>query len=281
MPVKSFPLMGLFLFLMGCVVSPTLSLDAKAREWGMTRKVIPGAEFRHVVYTHHFGQPRKTLHVYLDGDGSPWINRRWISRDPTPRNPLALRLMAQDSVPSVYLGRPCYHGLANDPPCTPQLWTYGRYSLRVVDSMAVALTHLLGADNFNELVLIGYSGGGALAMLLAERLPQTVAVVTIAGNLNPVAWARHHGYTSLWDSLNPSQQPPLNPVIFQLHLLGGRDQNILPSMVRPAVSRQKHAKLHLLADFDHVCCWWRIWPSVLAALHLRDHPMVSETMLSH
>ncbi|ADE14003.1 conserved hypothetical protein [Nitrosococcus halophilus Nc 4] len=281
MPVKFFPLMGLFLFLMGCVVSPPQSLDAKAREWGMTRKVIPGAEFRHVIYTRHLGQPRKTLHVYLDGDGSPWIKRRWISRDPTPRNPLALRLMAQDTVPSVYLGRPCYHGLARDPPCTPQLWTYGRYSPQVVESMAVALAHVLATGNFSELVLIGYSGGGALAMLLAERFSQTAAVVTIAGNLNPAAWAQHHGYTPLWDSINPSQQPPLNPAIFQLHLLGERDQNILPPMVRSAVSRQKHAKLHLLADFDHICCWKAIWPSVLAALRSRDYRMVFETMSSH
>lgn len=262
-------------------MTPAQRVDEKARQWGMARQVIAGAEFRHVIYTHRFGQEWKTLHVYLEGDGSPWVKRRWISKDPTPRNPLMLRLMAQDTVPSVYLGRPCYHGLADDPHCAPELWTSGRYSQRVVDSMAAALARIWRAGHFKELVLIGYSGGGALAMLLAAQFPQTVAVVTLAGNLDPAVWAQHHGYTPLWTSLNPSRQPPLNPGIFQLHLLGGGDQNILPAMVRSAVSRQKHAKLHFLADFDHVCCWWEVWPSVLTALYARDHQVVSETILSN
>lgn len=53
-----------------------------------------------------------------------------------------LRLMALDPAPSVYLGRPCYHGLAA--PCRARR-SFGRarYSARVLDSMAAALRSLL------------------------------------------------------------------------------------------------------------------------------------------
>ena len=77
--------------------------------------------------------------------------------DPTAREPLVLRLMALDRVPSVYLGRPCYHGLAADPRCTPALWTDARYSEVVVASMAAATRRLLSLTGHTEIVWLGFT----------------------------------------------------------------------------------------------------------------------------
>jgi pimeloyl-ACP methyl ester carboxylesterase len=49
--------------------------------------------------------------------------------------------------------------------------TAGRYSERVVSSMAVAARRLLQARGAAHVVWLSYSGGGALAVLLAARVP--------------------------------------------------------------------------------------------------------------
>lgn len=261
---------GLLVLLWGCAVLPAQRLDDEARELGLYRKVVPGSEFLHVIYVSTPSRFATSLHVYLEGDGSPWVHKRWVSEEPTPRNPLMLRLMALDPGPSVYLGRPCYHGLASQPPCTPEFWTHGRYSHRVVGSMAAALRGVLRRGGYKRLIFIGHSGGGALAMLLAERFAETHTVVTMAGNLDPKAWARHHGYSPLRTSLNPAERPALDPAIFQLHLVGERDENIPAAMLRSALSHQKNARIRIIANFDHVCCWQSAWPSVLQTLSDSD-----------
>ena len=72
-----------------------------------------------------------------------------------------------------------------------------------------------------SVVLIGYSGGGVLAVLIAPQVPGS-AVVTIAANLDVEAWARWHQYTPLSGSLNPATQPPLD-ALHEWHLVGDRD----------------------------------------------------------
>src|SRR3972149_2178107 len=89
--------------------------------------------------------------------------------DPTPTQAVALRLMHLDSAPSVLVGRPCYHELKRSAECTPGLWTHARYSSTVVASMLAVIEVLARGSNSTGVVLIGYSGGGALAMLIAER----------------------------------------------------------------------------------------------------------------
>jgi hypothetical protein len=47
------------------------------------------------------------LSIYLEGDGLAWVSRTEPSRDPTPDNPIALRLAAIDSAPNViWIARP-------------------------------------------------------------------------------------------------------------------------------------------------------------------------------
>jgi pimeloyl-ACP methyl ester carboxylesterase len=256
----------------GCAsIGPTVDAVIEAR--GLTRAVVRGEDFDHVIYRPSARHPGAVLHVYISGDGSPWINGNRIAKDPTPRNPIALRLMALDPAPVVYLGRPCFHGLAEGRNCTPRVWTSGRYSEAVTASMTAALSRYVQTHRFDVVVLIGYSGGGVLARLMAERLPQARMLVTIAANLDTDAWIRRHGYTPLFDSLNPAERPPLPPDFPQVHLIGSRDKNIPPAAARSALAPSGPRTFIRELPSDHACCWEALWPEVLESLrHFEASP---------
>lgn len=259
-------LLGLVSMVSACA-TPAAHVDERAGLLGLSRAVVQGAPFEHVIYRNAISKS-SLLHVYLEGDGSPWLNRYTVSPDPTPRQPLMLELLALDPAPALYLGRPCYHGFAARPPCTPLVWTARRYSPDVVDSMAAALRAWRAAapQSYDGLVWLGHSGGAALALLLAERFPDTQAVLTIAGNLDPDAWAAHHQYSPLTGSLNPARLPPLPASVVQLHFFGERDHNVPMNLMLPAVRRQPAARLSVWRNFNHACCWPTVWPALLAQL---------------
>ncbi len=252
----------------GCLSSYIAAdrVERLARNAGFQRRIVVAGRFPVVVYLNPAAHATQRVHVYIEGDGTPWIRHRWVARDPTPHNPLALKLMRLDSSPSLYLGRPCYHGLHDKPPCEPRFWTSARYSEAVVESMAIALNALLVELSLDEVVLIGHSGGGALAMLLAARLPMVRVVITLAANLDTDAWAAYHHYTPLHTSLNPARLAPLPPRILQLHLAGEEDVNVPPNLIRPVVERQYNARWQVVRGQNHNCCWEAVWPAVLAAL---------------
>jgi dienelactone hydrolase len=240
--------------------SPAQRFSRHAASLGMHGEVVLGGEFQHVIFQKARASSR-TLHVYIDGDGTPWRGRGPME-DPTPRNPLLVELMALDPAASVYLGRPCYHGLARTPPCTSAIWTRERYSRAVVSSMAAALRRVLHEGRFDRVAWFGYSGGGALAVLLAPAFAETVAVVTMAANLDIDAWADLHGYSRLSGSLNPAAQPPLPSWIRQRHYFGGED-GVVPREVAVRGSIDP-TTVTVIPSFDHVCCWATIWPAILA-----------------
>ncbi len=262
--IKIFCLITLII-LQGCTSRSRL-LDIEASKQGFAREIVQGSEFQHMIYIQHGADNNPMLHVYLDGDGQPWIGNHLIAADPTPLDPLMLNLMAIDSTPSIYLGRPCYHGFSTIAPCAPELWTSGRYSVRVVESMQRVLRDYMRRGGYSEVVLIGHSGGGTLAMLLAERISATRAVVTIAGNLDIEAWTDYHGYSPLEGSLNPAHMPALDSEVHQYHLIGKDDKNMPYYLVEPVLQRQPHAKVLMWEKFDHACCWQNIWQEFLHCL---------------
>lgn len=273
----------MFLLLQSCV-SPASKLDQLADSQGFERSQLMVGGYRLLVYRN---QPARALqaassmpgkggilHVYLEGDGSPWRHRTIIMADPTPRRPLMLGLMKQDKQPAAYLGRPCYNGTASDKGCDPTLWTSGRYSQAVIDSMSAGLRVLASRHKVRELWLMGHSGGGALAMLLARELSMVTRVVTIAGNLDIDAWTLHHGYTPLYGSVNPAQMAPLRAEVWQWHLLGGRDAVIPPTLIRRFIMQQRQSSAFVVEQFGHGCCWQLLWPTILDALDQDDPGLI-------
>src|SRR5688500_17229367 len=145
----------LVLLLAGCA-SPAARIDATAQRAGLTRDVVQGTTFRHVVYTRGASSSDATWTIYLESDGLPWVNGRVPASDPTTRDPLALQLMLQSNEPAMYVARPCYHELT-DAGCSWQTWTLERYSQAIVDSMVAAIEAKVRDVSAARVQLIGYS----------------------------------------------------------------------------------------------------------------------------
>jgi hypothetical protein len=240
------------------------NFEQLAKEHKLVKQTINTGRFNHLlISTNTESTSDKMLHVYIEGDGTPWLRKDAIAADPTPKNPLALKLMLQDPAPSIYLGRPCYFGLMNSPNCVPPIWTHRRYSKEVVDSMQAALEKYLQSNAYQQLTFIGYSGGGVVAMLLAQRFSQTNRLVTIAANLDIDAWTQHHSFSALSGSINPAKQPPLSWSIQQIHYAGKRDANVPVAIINYVSSRQTNSRIRVLNKFDHICCWEKEWPHLL------------------
>ncbi len=243
--------------------TPAQRFNQHALDLGFKSEKVDSAQFQHRVFLSKNISDGEILHVYLDGDGTPWERNRWIADDPSARNPLILNLMNQDKMPSILLGRPCYYGFNQAMECDSKYWTSHRYSKQVIDSMAHALNKWLGAHNFKEIVLIGYSGGGTIAILMAGKINNISTVVTVAANLDVARWSEFHGYSALKDSLNPTGQVALDVSIKQIHFAGKDDEVVPLFIIKEYADSQKNAKFFEMAGKDHVCCWQEGWPRML------------------
>ena len=247
---------------MACA-SPAARLHRQADQQGFQTLELPVPGFVLQAFQYLPANSFQRLHVYLEGDGRPWERGRMPSSEPTTHDSVVLPLMAIDAAPSLYLARPCYNGHAADVGCHPALWTQARYGQIVVDAMTAALRAFCERHQVRELVLIGHSGGGSLAMLLAERLPQSRAIVTLAGNYDIDVWADHHGYWRLNDSLNPARQ--IDRGLPEWHILAREDRIVPPVLFEQALRQRKNSRVYLI-DGDHHRGWLGVWPSVLAEL---------------
>jgi hypothetical protein len=253
---------GAALVLAAACTAPPPPAARLAAEHGLRGEIVVGLAFRHVVYRNDRDASGRELHVYLDGDGTPYRRPDRVAADPGPDDPLMLRLMAHDAAPSVYLGRPCYDRVHGDANCTPAYWTLRRYSPEVVASLETVLRTEIGRSHAVRVVLFGHSGGGTLAVLLADRVPEVTRVVTLGANLDPDAWCKLHHYSPLAGSLNPTQSPPHREKLDVLHLVGADDRNTPPFLVRDAAHLRGEA-VRVLPNVDHTCCWESLWPRVL------------------
>ena len=171
--------------------------------------------------------------------------------------------MAIDSSPAIYVGRPCHLGTNVSKDCESKVWTDARYSAEVVASMKSVINSYRNNHDFDQLVLIGYSGGGVIATLLAARMDHVTAVVTLAANLDVERWAGHHNYDPLVGSLNPANEPALNQQIIQIHLTGLRDNVVPPSVQERYFDVNPNAINWTYESFDHLCCWEEQWQRIL------------------
>ena len=251
------------LIVVGCT-SALKKADQLAVHLGLKPVELSGTRFVHHSYVKL--HPRETqLVVFIEGDGSPWVeNGRLEAADPTPRNPLALRLAARTPGSVLYLGRPCYYGHANDAGCSVKIWTSERYSDAVVTSLVAVLSEFIREHGVSSVVMVGHSGGGTLAVLMAARLPAVTAVLTIAGNLDVHAWTRLHRYLPLDESLNPADLPRLPAHVTERHLTEAHDERVPAVAAKRYLDRLRPDAVISFPEFDHVCCWERDWARIWA-----------------
>lgn len=209
-----------------------------------------------------------TMHVYIEGDGFAWVNRYQPSMNPTPLNSIVPAMAVKDDVASqvVYLARPCQYVSFAERACSSAYWMQKRFAPEVVAAMNQAVNQLKSEAKAKRIVMIGYSGGGALAVLMAAQRQDVTSVLTIAGNLDHHVWTRLHKLSDLQGSLNPPDFSQALQRVRQVHLVGGKDANMPVSVYqayRAAFAPQADISEEVVPTFDHQCCWVERWPSLL------------------
>jgi len=212
------------------------------------------------------------VNIYIEGDGAPWHSRQIAPTDPTPKNPLGASLAATDDANLVgYLGRPCmYLSSTQLKDCPSALWASARFGKEVLEISDQALDDLIAhtkrqthADQV-RLNLVGYSGGGALATLLATRRSDVVCIVTLAAPLDIEAWAHLQNIAPLIDSFNPAYPDSRLQKIPQMHWYGEKDKIVPTKSIGRyqnwSASTTPQSFVQILPDFNHGDFWIRDWP---------------------
>jgi len=234
---------------------------------GLSPRLIAAGRFDLTAY-QRLGNGGGKLVVYIEGDGIAWINRSQLSDDPTPSDPMALRLAAQDDTPDVlYLARPCQFVTgASARNCAPRYWSEARFAPEVVEAADRAVDLVKAEARQARIELVGYSGGGVLATLLAARRNDVVRVITVAANLDLSSWAAYHHVTPLSQSLNPTDAAAALAHVPQVILVGTRDEVVPPALIehyRAAFPADAPITIVPVAGFSHECCWSERWPALL------------------
>ena len=208
------------------------------------------------------------LTLYLEGDGYAWQNRATPSPDPTPLQPVALRLaLAQPAGNAAYLARPCQYVNKPSKPCAPRYWTGARFAPEVIAATNEAIDDLKARFGASQLTLVGYSGGAAVAALVAAQRHDVQQLVSVAGNIDHAAWTTLHRLSPLSESLNPLQARATLGAISQWHFAGRLDRVIPPRLIKSWVQGLPNAQLVVIDGYDHSCCWAENWPQLWATIH--------------
>ncbi len=188
--------------------------------------------------------------VFIEGDGQAWASRTRPSADPTPKNPVALRLALRDAAPNrLYLARPCQYEKSEK--CEVKYWTSHRFSPEIVRAMSAAIDRITRAAPKH---LIGYSGGGAIAALLASERGDVASLTTYAGNLDSAAFSDFHQVSPLTGSMNPKDQAASLKAVPQRHYVGSEDSIVPVSLVEGFIAAQGKgacAELVVIEGADH------------------------------
>lgn len=178
----------------------------------------------------HLTKARAPVTIYIEGDGTAFITRSQPSTDPTPKSFLVRHwALAGKAANRVYLARPCQ--FIKRMACTPAVWQEARLSKDVIASLDAALNQIKARAHITtkapSLHLVGFSGGGAAALLLAAKRSDIASVVTIASPLNQQVFTDWHGLSPMTGSLDPATTLEKTAPIPQTHYIG-TDDPVIP-----------------------------------------------------
>jgi dienelactone hydrolase len=262
--IKAMILIGFIaLFLIACTTIPsgedrTASAFHSAKTQGWKSSEIDAGAFRLLSFFPIIQPSSETLTVFIEGDGLAWLSRSKPSFDPTPINPISLNLALQfpTNTAVAYLARPCQYLIDQNTNCSQKYWTSHRFSSEVIKSQNIALDKLKITTGASKLRLIGYSGGGAIASLLAAYRDDVTQLITVAGNLDHQAWTTYHRLTPLHGSLNPVDVRSQIAHIPQVHFIGENDTVVPAEVVKRFIEfNPPNTQVKLIPGADHNCCW--------------------------
>ncbi len=205
----------------------------------------------------------KTLHVYIEGDGLAWLTRNRQSNNPTPSDSVTRNLVKHDTSNAavLYLARPCqYQSEEEIKLCNPKFWATHRLAPQVINSLSEAIDQAKKKTGSYDVSLVGFSGGGGAAVLVAAQRDDVRFLGTVAGLLDHKSWTKKQNITPLHGSLNPVDVISKIQTIPQRHLRGTKDPIVIPAAQEQFCKkiRQKNACIEI-QNFKHNDKWHNVW----------------------
>jgi len=263
------PRLGILLLVLclagGCSLYPRQEAAHLGRQHGFQKRLFLTDSFTlYALYRPAQHGPAQNLRVYIEGDGRAWLSRSRPSADPTPLNPVALRLALADPSSAdaiLYLARPCQYVQGDQRRnCTVRYWTDARLAPEVIASLNSAVSQAKAASGATSVALVGFSGGGGAAVLMASERSDVVCLGTVAGNLDIDAWTTLLNISPLSRSLNPLDVAEDLVSIPQRHL-SSRDDAIMPPEISAGFCRRsgRPENCRVVDGLEHGDAWERIW----------------------
>ncbi len=239
----------LFLFLVGCA---TISAPPE-----YVYKEIPFRNFT-LASWQKVTNPAAPYKIYIEGDGHAFNAHGRATQDPTPRGNLVRELAFGDDSPNVvYLARPCQY--IKSPICSKRHWTTARFAPEIINDEYAAVKQIAGD---NPVILIGFSGGAQIAGLIASAKPglNVKKIITIAGNLDHLAWTQYHNLPPFTESLNLESYRKQFAKIPQIHYVGEKDDVIPPILAYEFI--RNPTLIIEVKDAEHNSGWEKIYSAV-------------------
>lgn len=229
-------------------------------------EIIKTATFPIQVFTKN--QPTNHAILYFEGDGLV-LTSSGIAFNPTPTDPMALRLAIADQrfAKKFIINRPFQYADCTN--CDNKYWTQARYSPEIISSIVETIVKLKTAYNFETFDIVAYSGGAAVTFLIAPYFKESIkSIITFAGNVDPFAWCKFHETAPLTQSLDPTANIEILKTIPQIHFCGTSDQNTHSSITRNFQKKLNSHKFQIInvESYDHDSNWPNYWLTASAKL---------------
>lgn len=202
--------------------------------------------------------PDGVYKIYIEGDGHAFNSRGFATTDPTPKGTLVREIAFGDPSPNVvYLARPCQY--IKSPICSKRHWTSARFAHEVIISTHDAIRQIAGN---HPVILIGYSGGAQVAGLIATAKTglDIKKVITIAGNLDHLAWTEYQQLPPLNESMNLESYRRQYLALPQMNYVGEKDKVIPPFLTKAFLENDD--LITIVPNANHGQGWESIYPLI-------------------
>lgn len=258
--------LGMVVLFSGCAATwPSLQREAATRQFSPHIFTANGFALNGFLKNLSVSAERPAyLVVYIEGDGRAFRGNQ-PSSDPSPANPTAFALAMQDPAPKVlYLARLGQYNSAYAQPGYQTYWSDRRLAPEMVELASQAIDQAKDICNAQQIHLLGFSGGGGLACLLAAQRDDVLSLTTVAGLLSIKWWVANLKLRPMPQSLDPEDYVGFLIDLPQTHFYGFADKIIPPGM---SAYWQSLASFDMIQRFGvhagHNQGWTEAWPELL------------------
>lgn len=181
---------------------------------------------------------------------------------PESKNPVGLRLAAQDPKSNViYLAQACQY-VGNSSDCPEEYMSTKRHSAEVLLAFDTALNNIRGYHGVTKFHIVGYDGGAGIAAALAAKRDDIVSLRTVAGILDTQFYAHINETSFSTANINPVDIASKLKNMPQHHFVGQLDQKVPPAIYHSyaqAMGSTPCSDVTLVPDADHEKGWVEQW----------------------